>query len=124
MGAHPAKCTLAYWHKPLFSSGDKHGDDPEIRPLWEALYAAGVEIVLNGHDCDVPEFITNGQGPCGTFDFTWTELPTTTGYSTVHANNVTIFPVPLPGSEAAEETRSAATSGQLFHAIRLRKRVL
>jgi hypothetical protein len=24
--AHPAACTLAYWHKHLFSSGGAHGD--------------------------------------------------------------------------------------------------
>ena len=33
LAAHPAACTLAYWHKPLFSSGGAHGNDPEIKPL-------------------------------------------------------------------------------------------
>ena len=32
LAAHPAACTLAYFHKPLFSSGAAHGDAPEIRP--------------------------------------------------------------------------------------------
>ena len=27
---HPTACTLAYFHKPLFSSGGKHGDDPTM----------------------------------------------------------------------------------------------
>jgi hypothetical protein len=49
LAAHPASCTLAYWHSPLYSSGE-HGPDEEVRPLWEALHAAGAEIVLNGHD--------------------------------------------------------------------------
>jgi hypothetical protein len=40
LAAHPAACTLAYWHKPLFSSGSAHGDDPEFRPFWQALYDA------------------------------------------------------------------------------------
>src|SRR6266446_2635852 len=31
LAAHPAACTLAYWHKPLFSSGSAHGNDPEMR---------------------------------------------------------------------------------------------
>jgi hypothetical protein len=44
-----ARCSLAYWHHPLFSSGP-HGDNPATRPLWQALYAAGAEIVVVGHD--------------------------------------------------------------------------
>src|SRR5215470_7868144 len=35
LAAHPTACTLAYFHKPLFSSGGKHGDDLEIKPLWQ-----------------------------------------------------------------------------------------
>jgi hypothetical protein len=54
--AHPAVCTLAYWHKPLFSSGAKHGDDPEIKPFWQDLYAAHVSLILNGHDHDYERF--------------------------------------------------------------------
>ena len=64
--AHPTKCTLAYWHSPLFSSGAKHGNDPAIKPLWEALYAANVEVVLNGHDHDYERFTP--QDPSGKLD--------------------------------------------------------
>jgi acid phosphatase type 7 len=42
-------CTMAYWHRPLFSSG-KIGDNPDMRDLWRMLYAAGVDVVINGHD--------------------------------------------------------------------------
>ena len=56
LAAHPAACTLAYWHKPLFSSGGKHGDDPEIKPLWQALYEANADVVVNGHDHDYERF--------------------------------------------------------------------
>jgi len=38
LAASSAKCTLAYWHKPLFSSGAKHGNDPVMKPLWDTLY--------------------------------------------------------------------------------------
>ena len=34
LDAHPAHCVLAYWHKPLFSSGARHGNDPEVRAFW------------------------------------------------------------------------------------------
>jgi acid phosphatase type 7 len=44
-----ARCTLAYWHEPRFSSGP-HGQEPVYDDLWRDLYAAGVDVVLNGHD--------------------------------------------------------------------------
>jgi acid phosphatase type 7 len=56
LSAHPTKCTLAYWHKPLFSSGAAHGNDPEVKPLWDALYAANADVVINGHDHDYERF--------------------------------------------------------------------
>jgi acid phosphatase type 7 len=51
-----AACTLAYWHKPLFSSGAKHGDDPEMKAFWQDLYKAHITIVINGHDHDYERF--------------------------------------------------------------------
>ena len=64
--AHPVRCTLAYWHKPLFSSGAAHGDDPEVKALWDALYAANAEVVINGHDHDYERFAP--QDPSGKLD--------------------------------------------------------
>jgi acid phosphatase type 7 len=49
LAAHPATCTLAYWHHARFSSG-RYTDDPRTQALWQALYEAGAEIVLTGHD--------------------------------------------------------------------------
>jgi hypothetical protein len=63
---HPSVCTLAYWHKPLFSSGAKHGNDPEIKPFWNDLYAARVAVVINGHDHDYERFAP--QDPDGKAD--------------------------------------------------------
>jgi acid phosphatase type 7 len=63
LAAHPARCTLAYWHQPRFSSGSGHGNDPDVQPLWEDLYTAGAEIVLNGHDHDYERFAP--QDPTG-----------------------------------------------------------
>jgi len=37
LAQHPATCTLAYFHRPLFSSGAAHGNDPMMKPLWQAL---------------------------------------------------------------------------------------
>jgi len=49
LAAHAAVCTLAYWHHPRFSSGP-HGDTVSVQAFWQALYEAGAEIVINGHD--------------------------------------------------------------------------
>jgi len=45
-------CVLAYWHHPLFNSGDKHGDSTPsgAEAFWEDLHAAGADIVVNGHE--------------------------------------------------------------------------
>jgi len=49
LAAHPARCTLAYWHHPRFSSG-LHGNFIPVQPFWQALYDNGAEVVLNAHD--------------------------------------------------------------------------
>lgn len=52
---HRGGCILAYWHHPRFSSGD-HGNEFGVAPLWNALYAARADVVLNGHDHDYERF--------------------------------------------------------------------
>ncbi len=49
LAAHPSTCTLAYWHHPRFSSG-LHGNNATSAAFWRALYEAGADVVLNGHD--------------------------------------------------------------------------
>ncbi len=66
LAAHPAACTLAYFHKPLFSSGSAHGNDPEMKALWQALYDAHAEVVVNGHDHNYERFAP--QNPDGASD--------------------------------------------------------
>lgn len=66
LAAHPVACTLAYWHKPLFSSGSAHGNDLTVKPLWDALYDANADVVINGHDHDYERFAP--QMPDGTPD--------------------------------------------------------
>jgi hypothetical protein len=60
-----ARCTIAYWHHPLFSSGPD-GDSPAMRDLWRILYDAGAEVVLNGHEHYYERFAP--QGPDGARD--------------------------------------------------------
>jgi hypothetical protein len=66
LAAHPAACTLAYFHKPLFSSGSAHGNDPEMKPLWQALYDANADVVIGGHDHNYERFAP--QNPDGVGD--------------------------------------------------------
>ena len=63
--AHPASCTLAYWHHPRFSSGP-HGSDPLTQDLWQALYDFHTDVVLTGHDHDYERFAP--QKADGTLD--------------------------------------------------------
>lgn len=58
-------CTLAYWHHPRFSSG-WHGSDQRLDPFWQALYSAGVDVVLNGHDHEYERF--EPLSPAGVVD--------------------------------------------------------
>jgi hypothetical protein len=65
LAAHPASCTLAYLHRPLFSSGI-NGPQPDVRPLWTTLYNAGVDVVISGHDHIYERFAP--QHPTGRVD--------------------------------------------------------
>lgn len=65
LAAHTNACTLAYFHHPLFSSGD-HGNQTQVKPLWDALYSANADVVLNGHDHSYERFAP--QNPSGTLD--------------------------------------------------------
>ncbi|CAM5663130.1 hypothetical protein SAVIM338S_06828 [Streptomyces avidinii] len=49
LAANAKQCVAAYWHHPLYSSGG-HGNDPVSKPVWNILYGAGADLVLNGHD--------------------------------------------------------------------------
>ena len=63
--AHPAICTLAYWHHPRFSSGG-NGSMLGAQPIWQALYDHDADVVVNGHDHDYERFAP--QTPAGALD--------------------------------------------------------
>ena len=67
LAAHPTQCTLAYWHNPLFDSKDK--PNTAVRPLWDVLYAAGVDVVVNAHYAFYERFAP--QTPAGAADATF-----------------------------------------------------
>jgi acid phosphatase type 7 len=55
LAAHPANCTLAYWHHARYSSGHD-GSNAFMQPLWEALQDAQAELLLSGHSHDYERF--------------------------------------------------------------------
>ena len=58
-------CTLAFWHRPLFTSG-LHRNASETRTFWHDLYAVNADIVLNGHSHHYERFLP--QSPDGVYD--------------------------------------------------------
>jgi hypothetical protein len=59
---HRARCTLAYWHHPLFTSDEYTGRATNTIPLWDALYDAGAELILNGHAHQYERFAPQRPG--------------------------------------------------------------
>ena len=63
LAAHPSVCTLAYWHRPRFSSGRHLSGGAQ--GLYQALYDFGADVVLSGHDHDYERFAP--QDPSGQY---------------------------------------------------------
>jgi acid phosphatase type 7 len=63
--AHLAECQLAYFHQPRFSSGERKPNE-SLRFVWNDLYQAGVDVVLNGHVHNYERFAP--QDPDGKAD--------------------------------------------------------
>jgi hypothetical protein len=49
LSVNSSRCTLAYWHHPLFTSG-RNGDNPATRSLWRVLYDFDADVVISAHD--------------------------------------------------------------------------
>jgi PKD repeat protein len=57
-------CTIAIWHKPYFSSTS--GVRTALKPVWDVLYANGVELVINADNRYYERFAP--QDPSGVAD--------------------------------------------------------
>jgi acid phosphatase type 7 len=55
-------CTLAYFHHPLFTSGEYRPGVERMERLWDILYAGGGDVVLNGHDHNYQRFAPQDPG--------------------------------------------------------------
>jgi acid phosphatase type 7 len=68
LAAHPALCTLAYFHRPRFSSGIYYPGTLEMQRLWKIMDSANVDLVVNGHEHHYERFLP--QTPTGVVDTT------------------------------------------------------
>jgi hypothetical protein len=66
LAAHRNVCTLAYFAYPLFTSGTTDGPTPGMKAFWDALYSAGADVILNGHEHNYERFAP--QTPTGALD--------------------------------------------------------
>ncbi len=104
LAASTKQCTVAYWHHARFSSGTQHGSNTSTQPFWQALYDAGAELVIAGHEHNYERFAP--QTPTGQSDPAAgiREFVVGTGGASFYPNFT-----PLPNSEV----RNGATSGVL-----------
>lgn len=49
LASHNGKCSLAYWHHPVITSGP-NGDNPQMRSMWTLMARQNVDVVMSGHD--------------------------------------------------------------------------
>ncbi|HEY6223517.1 MAG TPA: invasin domain 3-containing protein, partial [Gemmatimonadales bacterium] len=60
LAAHPNLCTLVMWHQPYtFSNKNAAGatTSPARKIFWDRAYAAGVDVVVNGHQHQYERFL-------------------------------------------------------------------
>jgi alkaline phosphatase len=57
LSASHARCTIAMWHHPLYTSGREHGPADWMRPVFQTLYDHGVELNLTGHNHNYERFV-------------------------------------------------------------------
>jgi hypothetical protein len=82
LDANKSTCSLAYWHKPRFSSG-WHPSDSAYDAVWRLLYDHRVDVVVNGHSHAYERFLP--QNPDGVYD---------------HANGITQFVSGMGGKDS------------------------
>jgi acid phosphatase type 7 len=68
LSEHPNACIVAFGHHALFSSGlfKRHAVHPELKQLWQDLYAAHADLMLAGHEHSYERFAA--QDPDGQAD--------------------------------------------------------
>ena len=102
--AHPAQCTLAYWHHARFVSDTNHGNSPAVGAFWDALYQYGADVVLSAHAHVYERFAPQTPGGAADPARGLREFVVGTGGESHYG-----FAAPQPNSQA----RNATTFGVL-----------
>jgi hypothetical protein len=92
LAAHPRQCTLAAWHAGMFlSSNTPAFTVRDRRAIWDRLYEAGVDVVLNAQQHHYERLAP--MRPDGAFDATGIrEFNVGTGGESVELPTVAIHP--------------------------------
>jgi hypothetical protein len=93
-------CTIAFWHYPAFNSGRTYGSVMAMRTFFDALYSAGVEMVLSGHEHIYERFAP--QRADGTADPARGVRQFVVGTG---GHELNLIGTPLPNSEFRQNTR-------------------
>ncbi|MEA2449337.1 MAG: hypothetical protein QOG63_1269, partial [Thermoleophilaceae bacterium] len=107
LNAHAGQCTMAYFHHPRWTSGQEQ-PTLSMGPIYQILYDAGTDVILNGHDHDYERFAP--MAPSGAVDPARgiREIIAGTG-----GRNTTSFTQLAPGSEV----RNSSSFGVLRMAL-------
>lgn len=60
LNRYPARCTIAFWHHPRYSSVRTRSG--RMSALWRTLQKGGADMVLSGHDHDYERFAPMNAG--------------------------------------------------------------
>jgi hypothetical protein len=103
LAAHPAACTLAIFHHPRFHSR-RNTPDGAYAQMWTALYSAGAEIVIGGHQHFYERFAPQSTSGAADPAFGIRQFVVGTGG---HAT------VPFTANPPNSEVRNSSTHGVL-----------
>jgi acid phosphatase type 7 len=107
LAASNARCTVALFHQPRWSSG-YHGNTGSVDAVWRTLVEGGVDLVLNGHEHDYERFApldADGEvDAAGT-----TEIVVGTGGGTLRGFRST----PATGSQVRKSTAYGVLEAEL-----------
>jgi len=99
LAASTRTCTVAYWHHPRFSSGSSHGSSTQSAGVFQALYDAGAEIAIVGHDHEYERFAPQTPNAVADPVRGIREFVVGTGGAGLYS-----FGTPLPNSEVRDNT--------------------
>jgi hypothetical protein len=110
LAAHRNTCTLAFWHEPYWTRPTaEHNRDTAVKPWVQALYDAGADVILNGHQHDYQRFAPQNPND---------QVDTARGLREFVVGTGGIGLYPFTGQAANVEASDATTFGALQLTLR------